>query len=323
MFEVIDKNFDIEISELKKVSARYPFLITSFLRDRIENGTYSKEAARQFVPDLLELDNHDGYAVDPCNERKNQKTRAVIHRYDNRVALILTQRCLVYCRFCFRKDFVGHDDTTIGDDALDDALNYIKSDTKARDILLTGGDPLVIPNSRLIPFLEKLASIDHVKVIRIDSRALNAFPRRLDDDFLSFCESKRVFWYHAHINHPDDINDPSVLDAVNKMLKAGIPVMNQCVILRGVNDDAEIITELMMNCYENKVIPYNMYVLDKVKGAHHFAVSKERIMKIYESVGTLPGPAQPALVLVNKENVKQRVLFNKTIDIESFLNLGS
>jgi KamA family protein len=195
----------------------------------------------------------------------------------------------------------------------------LRAHPEVDDILLTGGDPLAIPNSQLIPFLQKVVRIGHLKTIRIHSRAISTRPERIDDELIGFLGSDPRFWYYGHMNHPDDINHRAVKEAIHKLLGARIPVLNQAVLLGGVNDRPETLKTLMKLCYENKVIPYHLYVLDRVKGASHFHVPNDRIVELYRSLADLPGPAQPVLVYVDATNIKHRAVPSQHIDLSKFL----
>jgi KamA family protein len=292
---------------IEAVAREFPARISSFLRKRVEDGTYSMAAARQYLPDARELLFKPGWTVDPCNERNYQESAAVIRKYPNRAAVILTHKCIVYCRYCFRKDFVGKEGNDIQEAEWRDALEIVRRDSTINDILLSGGDPLVLPNSRLIPVLTEFAQIPHLHTIRIHSRALSVAPRRFDEPLLAFLEEHSKFWYYAHMNHPDDVDHPLVRNTVRKLLGVGVPVLNQSVILSGVNDDPETMAALFTRCYESKVVPYNLYALDRVHGASHFMVPNERIADIVVRLSQLPGPAQPTLVVVDRENLKRRL----------------
>ena len=306
------------VEELARVSKIYPFALTPFIVGRVKEGTYSPAALRQFLPDIRELQDNDGFISDPTGERDLHPEPGILQTYDNRLALIFSYQCLAYCRFCFRKAAVGPDHG-VSDTELERAFAYISAHTEIEDILLSGGDPLALPNKRLIPLLERLTSFPHLKAIRIDSRALNVHPARLDDELLAFLEADGRFWYYAHLNHPDDLDHPEVIAAARRLLSARIPIYNQSVILRGVNDDVETMKRLMNLCYFNKIIPYNLYVLDRVKGGAHFDVPINRVVEIYEALSHLSGPAQPLLVYVDEQSKKHRVIYDKTLDLRAFL----
>lgn len=306
------------LEDLERVTRSYPFALTPFIMNRVKDGSYTISALRQFLPAIQELHDIEGFSSDPTGESGLHPEQAVLQTYNNRLALILSYQCLVYCRFCFRKAAVGpgHDPTEL---QLEKALTYIATHPEIEDVLLSGGDPLALPNKKLLPFLEKLTSYPHVKAIRIDSRALNVHPDRFDDELLAFLEKDGRFWYYAHLNHPDDIDHPAVLAVVRKLLSARIPIYNQSVILAGVNDDVETMKRLMNLCYFNKVIPYNLYVLDRVKGGAHFDVPAERVAEIYTALSDLSGPAQPLLVYVDAESKKHRAIYDTTFNVQAFL----
>lgn len=307
---------------LRNVERNYPVAISQFLMNRFEKGDYSLQAMRQFMPDMSELDSIEGYISDPTGEQNLHPEKSILQTYDNRLALVVTNRCLVYCRFCFRKSFVGQPgDKVITDNDLLKALDFLETHPEIEDVLLSGGDPLALPNSKLIPFLQKMLKLPHIKTIRIHSRALSVDPDRIDDTLIEFLNSDtdNKFWYYAHMNHPDDVNHPDVISAVRRLQSVRIPVMNQCVILNGVNNDPDVMKRLMKLCYENKIIPYNLYILDKVKGVAHFEVSYQNIIDIYRTLSSLPGPAQPVLVFVDEKSRKHRTVYDNQSDLENFL----
>ena len=308
------------VDELSEVARKYPFAVPPFVMRRAAEGTYSLGALRQFLPDARELEDAVGYIDDPTGENALHPESSVLQAYENRVALIVTHRCLVYCRFCFRKSFVGMPGHEISTDDLEIATDYIAHHPDVTDILLSGGDPLALSNRRLLPLLERLVELPNVKAIRIHSRALSAAPERINRELVSFLTAHTQFWYYAHMNHPDDIDHPDVIAAVRRLLSAQVPVLNQCVILAGVNDDPEVMAHLMLKCYEAKVIPYNLYLLDPVKGAAHFEVRTEKTLAICRRLSRLPGPAQPVLVYVDDKSQKHRTVVDDPAHVVSFLN---
>ncbi len=318
-FEVLACAAGKSVEELVKVSSVYPFALSPFIVRRVEEGNYSLAALKQFLPDIQELESIQGFIPDPTGEVDCHQEQAILQVYDNRLLLLLTYQCLVYCRFCFRKSLVGFPQHQVTDDQLEKALAYINEHTKIEDVVLSGGDPLAVPNRRLLPFLEKLVSIPHVKVIRIDSRALSTVPQRMNDELIDFLRLAKKFWYYAHMNHSDDIDHPAVKAAIERLLLAGVPVLNQCVILRGINDDVETMYKLMDMCYQQKVLPYHLYILDRVQGAAHFDVPVERVLEICKALSRLPGPAQPVLIFVDPANKKHRAVYDEASNLAEFL----
>jgi KamA family protein len=308
------------LAELVKTVDVYPFALTPFLRQRVDEGTYSLAALRQFLPAAQELQDAVGFSSDPAGEGKKHPIPAILQTYENRLVILLSYQCLVYCRFCVRKALVGRPEYSISDEQLEEALAFVREHQEIEDVVLSGGDPLAVPNRRLLPFLHKLMEIEHVKVIRIDSRALSTMPKRIDDELLDVLKRDDRFWYHAHMNHPDDLNHPDVLAAAQRLRMAGVPVLNQSVILAGVNDDPATMAALMRDSYYHKILPYNLYVLDRVQGAAHFEVGEERIVEICKELSYLPGPAQPVLIFVDGESRKHRAVYDPAADLRAFLH---
>jgi KamA family protein len=320
---VADKS-GTSVDDIKKVAEKFPFLLSPFLAKRVREGSYSLEALRQFSPDPRELDTVPTFTVDPTGEGDLQPAPSIIRTYHNRLAIVVSFNCMVYCRFCFRKNVVGQPGNHVDMEQLDEALAYIAAHPEINDVLLSGGDPLVLSNRQLLPFLRRLLSIEHVRAIRFDSRALSVRPERIDNELLDFLNQSDRFWFYAHFNHPDDIDHPDVLAAIRRLLSVRVPIFNQCVLLGGVNDDEATLARLMELCYLNKVLPYNLYTLDHTHGAAHFELSEERIVALYRSLSDrggshLSGPAQPLLVYVDKDNRKQRAVNCDHLDFKAFL----
>ncbi len=307
------------VDELVKTVDIYPFALTHFLRQRVEEGTYSLAALRQFLPDAQELQDVTGFSTDPAGESGKHPLPAILQAYNNRLVILLSYHCLVYCRFCVRKALVGMPEYTITNEQLEQALAFVRAHPEIEDVVLSGGDPLAVPNRRLLPFLRKLLTITHVRAIRIDSRAISTMPQRIDDELLDLLQSDDRFWYHAHMNHPDDLQHPAVQAAARRLRMAGVPVLNQSVILAGVNDDPAVMARLMSECYYHKILPYNLYVLDRVKGAVHFEVAEGQIVEICKTLSHLPGPAQPVLIFVDGESRKHRAVYDSVTDLHTFL----
>ena len=317
--EMLAQKAGTSVEDIVKTVDVYPFALTPFLRKRVEDGTYSLAALRQFLPAAQELQDVAGFSSDPAGESKKHPTPAILQTYKNRLVILVSYQCLVYCRFCIRKALVGKPEYSITQEQLAEALAFVRAHPEIEDVVLSGGDPLAVPNRHLLPFLRKLAEIRHVKVIRIDSRALSTMPRRIDDELLDVLKADDRFWYHAHMNHPDDLNHPEVLAAAQRLRMAGVPVLNQSVILAGVNDDPATMARLMNDSYYHKILPYNLYVLDRVRGAAHFEVGEERIVAICEKLSHLPGPAQPVLIFVDNESRKHRAIYDPASDLRAFL----
>ena len=298
----------------KRVAEQYPFKLSTFLAGRLAAGDYSLEAARQFLPDGRELLDWAGAEFDPCNEDEFRQTDTVIQRYDNRAAIVLTQKCLVYCRFCFRRDFVGFNDNAVSDESIDDGIAFLEATPEIRDVLLTGGDPLALANVDLIRIVNRITAIDHIRVIRVHTRALSVDPARIDADLVGAFAASGKIWFYTHMNHPDDLDHSDVRSALRRLRSAGVPVLNQAVILGGVNDGFGVLAKLMSDCYESQIIPYHLYVLDRVPGAEHFDVSPDRVIEVLSELSSVSGPAQPVLVIVDRTDMKHRVVPSALLD---------
>lgn len=307
--------------QLTEVKRRYPVLIPPFLRKRMEEGSYSEAAALQYSPDNREIIDSNLLSKDPCNESMYKKSSSFIQKYDNRAALILTQKCLAYCRFCFRKDFVGHDVNAVSEEELNEAISLLENDPTVQDVLVSGGDPLALPNRVLLPILERLAAIDHLKVIRIHTRAASTTPKRLDDSLLNALSKGGKFWFYTHMNHIDDLEHPDVISVIDRIQSRGIPVLNQGVILGEVNDSASAIEALMLGLYHHRIIPYHLYTFDPVNGAGHFSTDVDTVLEIYERLNYLPGPAQPVLVVVDSNNKKRRFVYDDAVGTQPLQDL--
>lgn len=297
-------------SEWHRIDEQYPVLIPPFLKRRMEQGNYGVRAARQYYPDIREVTGNELLPTDACNEGEFKESDQLIVKYSNRAALIVTHRCLGYCRFCFRKDFVGKDENTAVPDALEQAISHIERNSAIKDVLISGGDPMALPNRELLPIMKRLSDIDHLSNIRIHTRAISTNPRRVDREFLDALMDSDKFWIYTHMNHIEDLEHEEVLRSLKSVQATGVPVLNQAVILGGVNDSVQDINVLMEGLYRRRIIPYHLYVFDVVRGAAHFDVSAAIIGEIFAGLSNLPGPAQPVMVLVDSSNLKRRFVFD-------------
>lgn len=320
--------YGIDPATFKEIQARQPVAISPFIRARTDAGDYPREALAQFYPDVRELESSMAFRVDPTGERGHLVDTAptVIQTYDNRANILTTHACLVMCRFCFRGDSVGRPDPD-RKDKLDQAVDFLREHSQIDDVLLSGGDPLALPNSKFIPFARALTEIPSVKKVRIDSRAVSVAPNRINDELLEFMAEEgrhengtSKFSYFAHMNHPADLEHQEVFDAIGKLQRAGIRVYNQAVLLAGVNDDPEVVAKLMETSDQYGIVPYDLYILDRVQGAAHFEVPDEKVMEIYLRLHELSGSAVPRLTYVSPvTNRKVRTVSNDPEELQRFL----
>ncbi|GFE67291.1 KamA family radical SAM protein [Litoreibacter roseus] len=322
----MNQNKEIEpsldkVDPISEVRRKYPVLLPGTLKRRIEQGTYSERAARQYQPQAQELLNSNQLSADPCNEGDYRVTENLIKKYHNRAALIVTHRCIAYCRFCFRKDFVGQSSQAINPAGLEHSISEIEKDVTISDVLVSGGDPLAIPNKELLPILSRLSQVDHIKSIRIHTRGASLTPHRINDRLLEYLSTDRKIWFYTHMNHIDDLRDPDVEDALYRISRTGTPLLNQAVLLGGVNDTVADIHDLLLGCYERRIVPYHLYSFDPVQGAGHFSVDPDVSLEIFTSLAGLPGPAQPVFVVVDEKNSKRRFVFDPSSGTDTLKDL--
>jgi lysine 2,3-aminomutase len=237
--------------------------------------------------------------LDPLGERKstNHKTSRIIHRYSDRVLFLVTDVCSVYCRYCTRKHFTGSEQAFIKNDDYEQALNYIKKTTGLREVILSGGDPLTISDGQLDRVLSDLRKIDHVEIIRIGTRMPVVAPMRVTDDLVKVIKKNKPVFLMTHFNHPRELTAEAAM-AVEKFVDNGIPVMNQMVLLNGVNNHAAIVQALSRRLLFLRAKPYYMFQCDPSIGTDYLRTSVDNSLQIQRELwGHLSGLAMPNLSL--------------------------
>ncbi|EMI6257493.1 EF-P beta-lysylation protein EpmB [Acinetobacter baumannii] len=250
----------------------------------------------QVLPHHLELEEHPEFVTDPLGEEAANQLPGVLHKYKSRFLLTLTGACAVHCRYCFRRHFPYQENLPKNEDWLN-IKNYIESNPDINEVILSGGDPLTLSNRKLALWLERLSSLKQVKILRIHSRVPIAIPNRIDEELISLLKNSRLrIILVVHSNHASELDDFTC----SKLLQLSghhITVLNQAVLLKGVNDSAQTLTDLSYRLFEARVMPYYLHVLDKVKGAQHFDLIPSEIDAIYQDVlASLPGYLVPKLV---------------------------
>jgi lysine 2,3-aminomutase len=274
--------FNIDPAPLRHVAERYPMLITPHYLRLIEQP--GDPIWRQCVPDPLEL-LPDQLFDDPLNEAAFSPVPAVVHRYPDRALLMVSGTCAGFCRFCTRKSRVGRPQLCFSDRQIDEGIAYIAGQSTIRDVILTGGDPLLLDDDRLVDCLAHLRRIPHVEILRIGSRVPVTLPDRVTP---ALCEQLARFqplYLNTHFNHPRELT-PAAREACARLADAGLPLGNQTVLLRGVNDDPEVMADLCRGLLSMRVKPYYLHQMDLAKGTRHFRVPVERGLEI---VGALRG----------------------------------
>ncbi|MFZ0422278.1 MAG: lysine-2,3-aminomutase-like protein [Xanthobacteraceae bacterium] len=285
------------VDPLEQVAARYAVAITPVLADLIDAADPHDPIARQFVPDARELDVSEGEDVDPIGDAAHSPVEGVVHRYPDRVLLKLVNACAVYCRFCFRREMVGPGRGGLSGQALAAALDYIRATPQIWEVILTGGDPLVLSPRRLKDVVSQLAAIEHVKVIRVHTRIPVAAPERVDAAMVRALRSPKATFVVLHANHPRELSREARA-AIARFVDAGIPMLSQSVLLRGVNDDVETLGALLRALVECRVKPYYLHHGDLAPGTAHFRTTIADGQSLMRALhGRYSGLCQPAYVL--------------------------
>lgn len=250
----------------------------------------------QVLPHHLELEDHPGFVTDPLDEESANHIPGVLHKYSSRFLLTLTGACAVHCRYCFRRHFPYQENLPKNDDWLN-IQSYLQSQPQINEVILSGGDPLTLSNRKLAQWIERLESIAHLKILRIHSRVPIVIPNRIDEELIYLLKNSRLrIIVVVHSNHPAELDD-FTCSKLLQLTKQDILVLNQAVLLKGVNDSADVLVALSQQLFEARVMPYYLHVLDKVKGAHHFDLASRQIDLIYKDVlASLPGYLVPKLV---------------------------
>jgi lysine 2,3-aminomutase len=284
---------------LATVAARYAVAVTPALAALIDPADAADPIGRQFLPTEAELAVAPGEAADPIGDDAHSPVPGIVHRYPDRVLLKVTHTCAVYCRFCFRREMVGPGKSAALTPAqLDAALAYIAADPAIWEVILTGGDPLMLSPRRLGDLMTRLARIEHLKVIRFHTRVPVAEPARITPALVAAMRSPRqTTWVALHANHPRELT-PAARAACAQIIEAGMPMVSQTVLLAGVNDDAETLAALMRAFVEARIKPYYLHQLDAAPGTAPFRVPLAKGQALMRELrGRVSGLAQPTYVL--------------------------
>ncbi len=288
---------DLTSARLGEVFELYRTAITPYYLCLIDFDDPRDPLRLQSVPAVEELLNPGELTWDPLNEEGDSPVTGIVHRYPDRCLFTLTSYCPLYCRFCTRKRKWVDEDGTTGARRIDKMLEYVAQHPEIRDIIISGGDPLSLSLTLLEKVLAGLRAIPHVEVIRFGSRVPVFLPQRIDNELCSLIEKYHPIWINTHFNHPHEIT-PESAAACDRLLRAGVPVNNQAVLLRGVNDCPYIMRDLVQGLMKIRVRPYYLYLCDQVMGAEHFRTSVGEGIEIIEYLrGHTSGLAVPQFVL--------------------------
>jgi lysine 2,3-aminomutase len=287
---------DDEARAIEDLSRRFRFVITPYYASLMDPRDPACPIRRQVVPSTAEAADDDGLA-DPLDEVLHSPVKNVIRVYPDRIAFCVNNECALYCRFCLRKRMVGETGWGMQKRELETALEWIAATPEIRDVLLTGGDPLTFSDDRLEWLLARLRAIPHVELIRLGTRLPVTLPYRVTDALCAMLERFHPIWVNTHFNHPDEITEPAAA-ACDRLLRAGIPVGNQSVLMAGINDDAEVMKRLCEDLVRIRVRPYYCYQAQLLEGTAHFRVPVERGVEIFRALrGRTSGFAIPEYVL--------------------------
>ncbi len=287
-----------EKRELRKTIDHFPLSITPYYASLIDAEDFRNDPIfKQAFPNPAELKISNCDMKDPLHEDKDSPTKGITHRYPDRVLFLVSNRCAMYCRHCTRKRKVGDPDQVPSREQILAGLAYIREHTEIRDVLLSGGDALMVPDEFLDWILTELDDIEHVEVVRLGSRTPVVLPYRITDDLVEMLKTHHPIWLNTHFNHPRELT-PSAREALRKLADAGIPLGNQSVLLSGVNDCPQIMRELNQKLVKNRVRPYYLFQCDLSEGLTHFRTSVGKGIEIMESLrGHTSGFAVPTFVI--------------------------
>lgn len=263
------------------------------LASKIQKNCLDDPLFRQFVPLAEEKASTLGFIKDPVGDMRVQCTPKLLRKYQGRALIVTTSACAMHCRYCFRKNYPYE----IADKTFDEELAVLQADSSIEEVILSGGDPLSLSNERLKELLDRIEQIPHIRKIRFHTRFPVGIPERLDEEFLSLIANRKCqVWFVVHINHPKELDD-EVIHALSNVRQVGVPVLNQAVLLKGVNDSEVVLEELFRLLTNHGIFAYYLHQLDKVEGSAHFEVAEARGEALIQHLReTLPGYAVPKYV---------------------------
>ena len=285
---------DLGLAE--SVLRQFPMRVPRSYASQMSKGNPRDPLLLQVLPQAAEALSAPGYITDPVGDLASERIPGLLHKYPGRVLLITTGACAVHCRYCFRREF-PYAEQNAGRHAWQDALQLIRNDSSIEEVILSGGDPLSLSDSRLAALSDELNAVPHLKRLRIHSRQPIVLPERVDEPLLHWLRKGRLRKVMVlHTNHAHELG-PAVTMGLEKLKDTGVTLLNQSVLLRDINDRADVLSDLSKRLFDNGVIPYYLHQLDRVEGAAHFEVSDERALTLHKKLqDTLPGYMVPKLV---------------------------
>jgi lysine 2,3-aminomutase len=298
--EYLAKRYSLDkekLEDLSGVIAKYPFAVTPYYLSLIDNSDPKDPIGMQCIPAKEEAEFYLGIQDDPLGEEKDSVLPGLVHRYPDRVLITLTNICPVYCRHCTRKREWCKGKWVRTRQELDDIYRYISMHGEIRDIILSGGDPLILSTKKIESVLSSLRKIPHVEIIRIGTRCPVVLPQRINGELVSMLKKYRPIWLNTHFNHPNEITGESS-EACDRIVCAGIPISNQSVLLKDINDDVETMTKLCQGLLKIGVRPYYLFQCDPVSGTGHLRTPIEKGLEIIKGMrGFTSGLAVPTFII--------------------------
>jgi lysine 2,3-aminomutase len=284
---------EIDHTALDAVAKKYAIAISPHLQTIINRDGVKQ----QFVPNVAELNNTQQDLTDPIGDSAHMVVPGLIHRYPDRCLLQPVTVCPVYCRFCFRREVVGQGRPSLNSQQLQDCYNYIQQHPEIWEVILSGGDPLILKPKQLQQIIANLDKIKHVEIIRIHTRVPMLDPKRVDDALLSVLTQRQPIYVILHINHPEEFT-AAAIDAINKLVNSGIVLLGQTVLLKGINDNVATLGQLMRNMVKHRIKPYYLHHSDLAVGTNHFRTTIAHGQELMASLrGNYSGLCQPQYVL--------------------------
>jgi lysine 2,3-aminomutase len=288
---------DEEVAAIDASKGRMATAITPYFATLMSRTDPNCPIRRQALPTLQEIHFSPHDLLDPCAEDENSPVHGLVHRYPDRVLLLVTDKCAVYCRYCTRRRIVGSSEKCIADEEVDEAISYIQATKKVRDVLISGGDPLLLEDDHLERILTKLRKIPHVEIVRIGTRVPVTLPQRITPALTNMLSKYHPLWMSIHFSHPKEITK-EVRRSCGLLSDAGIPLGSQTVLLRGINDKPSIMKRLMHELLKTRVRPYYIYQCDLAMGTEHFRTPIAVGINIIEKLrGHTTGYAVPSFVI--------------------------
>lgn len=292
--EDLDGQLGATPEEVKEAIEVFPMRINSYFLDLMKEK--GDPIARQVVPSPEESRDGAPYLDDPLDEEKDSPVPGLVHRYPDRVLLMVTTQCPIYCRFCTRKRIIGRPGI-VSMGTIRRGIDYIRNHGEVRDVILSGGDPLMLKDEVIEEILQGLRAIPHLEIIRIGSRVPGALPQRVTERLCEMLKKYHPLFMNLHFNHPDEVT-PEAKKACEMLADAGIPLGSQTVLLKGINDDPQVMKRLMQKLLTCRVKPYYIYQADLVSGTDHFRTTVETGLEIMRHLqGHTSGMAVPKYVI--------------------------